>query len=68
MSLYNTNNTNSALPTRAPKCENWTKTAYDDLLENLESSFSCAGWCPGTKGNIYLMTNVNNGVPSSACY
>ena len=68
ISTYNTNSTDISLPVRAQNCTNWEVTAYDDTLASLERDFSCAAWCPGTVGAIYLMTNVNNGVPSRSCF
>lgn len=61
VSAYNINSTDPSLPTRAQMCTNWTSTKWDDIMATLERDFSCASWCPGTLGVIYLMSNVNYG-------
>ena len=60
---YNIDTVNSAQPTKAQACTSpaWNKTAYDDLYASLETTFSCSGWCPGTQGVMYKMTNTNGG-------
>lgn len=39
-----------------------------EILQAIETSFECSGWCSDFYWPIYSFSNVNNGKPTSTCY